>query len=51
MGKLMILKLRADYQARAGTSDLQAFHDKFLGVGPLPIPLVRKAMGLSGGPF
>jgi uncharacterized protein (DUF885 family) len=45
MGKLMILKLRADYQQKTGSAySLQKFHDTFVGLGPLPLPLVRKAM-------
>jgi uncharacterized protein (DUF885 family) len=45
MGKLMILKLRDDYKARQGASySLQSFHDKFLELGPLPLPLIRRAM-------
>jgi uncharacterized protein (DUF885 family) len=45
MGKLMILKLRADYMAKSGQgTTLQAFHDAFIKLGPLPLPLVRKAM-------
>jgi uncharacterized protein (DUF885 family) len=45
MGKLMILKLRDDYKKKLGTSfSLQAFHDTFIKLGPLPLPLVRKAM-------
>jgi len=45
MGKLMILKLRGDYQARMGAKyTLQNFHDSFISLGPLPLPLVRKAM-------
>jgi uncharacterized protein (DUF885 family) len=45
MGKLMILKLREDYRAKAGKSySLQAFHDAFVKLGPLPLPLVRRAM-------
>jgi uncharacterized protein (DUF885 family) len=45
MGKLAILKLRNDYQARLGSAfSLQAFHDAFIRVGPLPIPLVRRVM-------
>ena len=56
MGKLMILKLRDDYQAhqaRAGAAySLQAFHDTFIRLGPLPLPLIRKAMlGEIGQPF
>ena len=48
MGKLMILKLREDYKAlQAKTSakySLQKFHDAFIALGRLPLPLVRKAM-------
>ncbi len=45
MGKLMILKLRADYQARRGAAySLQDFHDTFITLGPLPMPLMRQAM-------
>lgn len=45
MGKLMILKLRDDYRAKQGAAySLQAFHDAFIKLGPLPLPLVRRAM-------
>jgi len=45
MGKLMILKLRSDYQKKMGSDySLQKFHDAFIRIGPLPLPLVRKAM-------
>jgi uncharacterized protein (DUF885 family) len=45
MGKLMILKLREDYRAQQGARfSLQGFHDAFIRLGPLPLPLVRKAM-------
>lgn len=45
MGKLMILKLRADYQAARGAAySLQDFHDTFIKLGPLPMPLMRQAM-------
>jgi uncharacterized protein (DUF885 family) len=45
MGKLMILKLRDDYQKKMGSAySLQKFHDAFVRLGPLPLPLVRKAM-------
>jgi len=45
MGKLMILKLRDDYKARMGAKySLLNFHDSFISLGPLPLPLVRKAM-------
>ena len=45
MGKLMILKLRDDYKAkRARRTRCSSFHDAFLKLGPLPLPLIRKAM-------
>jgi len=53
MGKLMILKLRDDYKAKQGSAyTLQGFHDAFLKLGPLPLPLIRRAMlGEVGQPF
>jgi uncharacterized protein (DUF885 family) len=53
MGKLMILKLREDYKAKLGESySLKGFHDAFIKRGPLPLPLIRKAMlGEVGSPF
>jgi uncharacterized protein (DUF885 family) len=45
MGKLMILKLRDDYKAKMGQRySLQNFHDTFISLGQLPLPLMRKAM-------
>jgi uncharacterized protein (DUF885 family) len=45
MGKLMILKLREDYKAKAGSAyTLEGFHDAFIKLGPLPMPLIRRAM-------
>ncbi|MFO1394201.1 MAG: DUF885 domain-containing protein [Steroidobacteraceae bacterium] len=45
MGKLAILKLRDDYRRKQGDAyRLQEFHDRFMAVGPLPLPLVREAM-------
>ena len=45
MGKLMILKLREDYKTKMGARfSLQDFHDTFIKLGPLPLPLVRKSM-------
>jgi Bacterial protein of unknown function (DUF885) len=45
LGKLMILKLRDDYRAKKGDAfSLQEFHDSFLKLGPLPLPLIRQAM-------
>src|SRR6185295_7711162 len=44
LGKRMIQKLREDVRARRGASfRLQEFHDEFLGLGPLPLPLIRRA--------
>ena len=53
MGKLMILKLRDDYRAKMGDAySLKKFHDEFIKLGPLPLPLIRKAMlGDIGNPF
>ena len=53
MGKLMILKLREDYRARMGSRfSLQEFHDTFIKLGPLPLPLVRRAiLGEAGRLF
>jgi len=45
LGKLMLLKLRRDVQAREGEEfDLRAFHDRFLAYGAPPVPLVRAMM-------
>jgi uncharacterized protein (DUF885 family) len=45
LGKLMILKLRKDYQTQEGASfSLQKFHDEFLRHGMPPIPLLRELM-------
>jgi uncharacterized protein (DUF885 family) len=53
MGKLMILKLREDARAKAGANfSLQNFHDTFIKLGPLPLPLIRQAMlGQTGEVF
>jgi uncharacterized protein (DUF885 family) len=50
IGKLAILKLREDYKQKLGAEyTLQKFHDTFIKLGPLPLPLIRKAMlGASG---
>jgi uncharacterized protein (DUF885 family) len=45
LGKLQILKLRADLQAKQGKDfDLTKFHDSFMQQGFAPIRIVRKAM-------
>ena len=45
LGKLEILKLRADYQAQEGDKfSLKKFHDELLNHGMLPIRLLREAM-------
>lgn len=45
MGKLAILKLREEYKTKKGAEySLQKFHDEFIGLGPMPLPLMRKAM-------
>ena len=45
MGKLAILKLRDDYRRKQGSAyTLQDFHDRFIALGPLPLPLVRESM-------
>jgi len=42
LGKLMILKLRRDYQKKMGSQySLQGFHDALLAHGDPPIPLLR----------
>ena len=53
LGKLMILKLRDDYKAKMGAAyTLQGFHDAFMKLGPLPLPLIRRAMlGGEGSPL
>jgi len=45
LGKLQILKLRADYQAQEGENfSLKKFHDELLNHGMLPIRLLREVM-------
>ncbi len=45
LGKLMIYKLRADYQlANKSSYSLRGFHDEFLRQGPLPLKLMREAL-------
>ena len=53
MGKLMILKLRDDYKAKMGAQySLQGFHDAFISLGPLPLPLsARRCSARPGSSF
>ena len=45
LGKLQIMKLRADMQAKQGAAfSLQQFHDTFLQQGFPPLKIVRRAM-------
>ncbi len=45
LGKLEILKLRADYKQKVGAKfSLQQFHDAFMKQGAPPIPVVRRAL-------
>jgi uncharacterized protein (DUF885 family) len=45
LGKLMILKLRRDWQRQEGTSySLKRFHDALLSHGAPPLPLLRRIM-------
>ena len=45
LGKLQIMKLRADLQQKQGSAfSIQAFHDQFMKQGGAPIKIVRKAM-------
>lgn len=53
MGKLMIRKLRRDWEAAASTSGAwRDFHDRLLSLGGPPVPLARREMlGESSGPI
>jgi uncharacterized protein (DUF885 family) len=45
LGKLEILKLRADMQKKQGAAfNLQRFHDDYMRQGPAPMKVIRKAM-------
>jgi uncharacterized protein (DUF885 family) len=51
LGKLQIMKLRADYKQKVGAGySLQQFHDEFMKQGMAPIPIVRRIMLGSDGP-
>jgi uncharacterized protein (DUF885 family) len=45
LGKLMILKLRKDYQTQEGAAySLEKFHNEFLRHGTPPVPLLREVL-------
>jgi uncharacterized protein (DUF885 family) len=49
LGKLEILKLRADAQKQQGKSfDLEKFHDAFMNAGLVPVSIIRREMGIAG---
>jgi uncharacterized protein (DUF885 family) len=51
LGKLEIMKLRADMQAKQGDAfNLQSFHDSFMRQGFAPIKVIRKAMLANDSP-
>ena len=52
LGKLMILKLRADVQAKEGKSfTLAHFHDRFLNAGLVPLKVIRREITGVDGPL
>jgi uncharacterized protein (DUF885 family) len=52
LGKLEILKLRADLQKKEGTSfNLTKFHDAFMNAGLVPVSIIRREMGIEGPPL
>ena len=45
LGKLMIMKLRSDLQAKEGSAfRLEHFHDAFMHQGFAPVPVIRRAL-------
>ncbi|MEI9990406.1 MAG: DUF885 domain-containing protein [Rhizomicrobium sp.] len=51
LGKLEILKLRADVAAKQGKAfDLGKFHDAFLNAGLVPVAIIRREMLGKDGP-
>jgi uncharacterized protein (DUF885 family) len=45
LGKLMIYKLRDDYQRAKGSAyTLKGFHDAFLREGGVPLPILRRLL-------
>jgi uncharacterized protein (DUF885 family) len=52
LGKLEILKLRADYQRKMGSSfSLEDFHDRFIKAGSPPVKIVRRELMGRDGPL
>jgi uncharacterized protein (DUF885 family) len=52
LGKLMILKLRADVQAKEGKAfTLAKFHDRFENAGLVPIKVIRREIMGADGPL
>jgi len=52
LGKLEILKLRADYQQKMGAQfSLQDFHDRFIKAGTPPVKIVRRELMGADGPL
>jgi uncharacterized protein (DUF885 family) len=52
LGKLEILKLRADYKRKLGAQfSLQDFHDRFIKAGSPPVKLVRRELMGRDGPL
>ncbi|MCQ8240344.1 DUF885 domain-containing protein [Rhizosaccharibacter radicis] len=52
LGKLMILHLRDDMQAKHGKRfSLEKFHDALLGAGLVPMKIIRREMSGSDGPL
>ena len=52
LGKLEILKLRADYQRKLGSNfSLQEFHDRFIKTGSPPVKIVRRELMGSDVPL
>jgi uncharacterized protein (DUF885 family) len=51
LGKLEILKLRSDVQAREGKAfTIAHFHDRFLGAGLVPVSIIRREILGQDGP-
>jgi len=49
LGKLEILKLRADAQMKEGSAfNLTKFHDAFMNAGLVPVSIIRREMGVEG---